>query len=64
MKIEDLKKITVISNIRKMQNKIGTTISSAELLLKKSYDDLHEEQNSLIKHYNQAIKKARLKTEI
>ena len=53
---EDIKKSTVIGNIQEMQRKIGVTVSTFEWLTTKTYDVLHSEQNSLIKHYNQAIK--------
>ena len=52
----DLIKFDVISNIQNMRKIIGLKESSFEFLLKKSYDELHEEQNSLIEHYNQAIR--------
>ena len=54
---EDIKKSTVISNIQAMQKTIGATVSTFEWLNAKTYDDLHEEQNSLIEHYNQAVTK-------
>ena len=55
---EDIHKSTVISNIRSMQKTIGVGVSSFEWLRAKTYDDLSEEQNSLIEHYNQAISNA------
>jgi len=48
-------KITVICNINLMRNKIGLTQSDFNYLNKKSYDELHELQNSLIVHYNEAV---------
>ena len=53
--MENHHKFTVINNIQEMQRKIGVVVSTFEWLYKKSYDELHEEQNSLIEHYNQAI---------
>ena len=56
MEALEIYKSPVISNIQNMQKAIGVTVSSFDFLNKKSYDQLHEEQNSLIKHYNQAVK--------
>ena len=56
MKQEEIYKMPVVSNIQSMQKAIGVTISSTEWLNKKTYDELHEEQNSLIEHYNDAVK--------
>jgi hypothetical protein len=58
MSIEEIYKSPVISNIQNMQKAIGINVSSFEYLNKKSYDDLHEQQNSLIAHYNEAVKNA------
>jgi hypothetical protein len=52
---EEIYKSPVISNIQTMQKAIGVTVSGFEWLNSKTYDELHEEQNSLIKHYNQAV---------
>ena len=54
----EIYKSPVISNIQNMQKAIGINVSSFEYLNKKSYDDLHEQQNSLIVHYNEAVKNA------
>ena len=56
MRTIDTYKMTPIINIQAMQKAIGVSVSSTEWLLKKSYDELHEEQNSLIEHYNQCVK--------
>ena len=56
---EEIYKMPVISNIRTMQRFIGVKISSTGWLNKKSYDELHKEQNSLIEHYNQAVKNSK-----
>ena len=53
--MNDVNKMTCIINIQSMQAKIGVNTSSTNWLIKKSYDELHKEQNSLIEHYNQAI---------
>ena len=47
----EIYKMPVICNIQNMQKAIGVTISSFDWLNKKSYNQLHEEQNNLIKHY-------------
>lgn len=52
---EEIYKMPVISNIQNMQRAIGVTVSSFEWLNKKTYDELHEEQCSIIEHYNQAV---------
>ena len=52
----ELNKSTVIGNIQIMQGKIGINIYSYETLIKESYDELHERQNGLIAHYNEAVK--------
>jgi hypothetical protein len=54
----EIYKMPVICNIQTMQRAIGVTISSFDWLNKKSYNQLHEEQNSLIEHYNQAVNNA------
>lgn len=54
----ELLKSGVILNIQNMQKIIGVRILSFESLSSKSYNDLHDEQNSLINHYNQAIQNA------
>ena len=56
MNQEEIYKMPVISNIQNIQKAIGITVSSFEWLNLKTYDELHEEQNSLIEHYNQAVK--------
>lgn len=56
MKNEEIYKMTVICNIQNMQKAIGVTVSSIDWLMSKTYDELHEEQISLIEHYNQAVK--------
>lgn len=52
----NVNKMTVIININTMRNMIGLPASDVNFLLKKTYDELHEEQNSLIKHYNEAVR--------
>lgn len=60
MKTElDLNKMTCIINIQEMRRKIGISVPSTKYLLTKSYDWLHEEQNSTIEHYNQALKNSK-----
>lgn len=56
MNQEEIYKTPVISNIQNMQKAIGVTVSKFEWLNSKTYDELHEEQNRLIEHYNQAVK--------
>ena len=53
---EEIYKMPVISNIQNMQKAIGVAVSPFEWLNRKTYDELHEEQNNLIEHYNQAVK--------
>jgi hypothetical protein len=53
---EQIHKHTPIINIQHMQRLIGVSVSSFDWLYKKSYDELHELQNSLIERYNQALK--------
>lgn len=48
-------KITVIGNINIIRSKIGLNECDFNYLNKKSYDELHELQNSLIEHYNEAV---------
>ena len=52
----EIYKSPVISNIQNMQIAIGVSVSSFEYLNSKTYDELHEQQNSLIAHYNEAVK--------
>lgn len=52
--------MTCIINIQMMQQKIGVQGHSFEYLADKSYDWLHDHQNGLIEHYNQAVKNAKL----
>jgi transcriptional regulatory protein LevR len=55
-KIEETSgKITVISNINTMRRIIGVSELDLNHNLKRSYDDLFEEQNNTIEHYNQAL---------
>ena len=56
MKIYDIQKMDVICNIHKMQKIIGISIDSFEYLMEKTYNELFDIQNSLISHYNEAIK--------
>lgn len=48
--------MTCIINIQMMQCKIGLQGHSFEYLARQSYDWLHNHQNSLIEHYNQAVR--------
>lgn len=53
---KEIAKLTVVSNIRSMQAKIGITVSSYDdLMMYYNYEDLHEKQIGLIEHYNNAI---------
>jgi hypothetical protein len=52
----ELYKMTVIVNIQNMQKAIGVSVSSVDWLIKKSYDELSKQQDTLIEHYNQAVK--------
>ena len=55
-KIEELgAKMGVIANINAMRIMIGLPELSFEHQIKRDYDAIHEEQNSLIEHYNQAL---------
>jgi hypothetical protein len=49
-------KALVINNIINMRMKIGTSAPSYQWLDKKSLNELREEQDTTIEHYNQAIK--------
>ena len=51
-------KMTVVSNIQSMEKAIGNETSSFESLISKTYDELHEIQNNLIKRYNESLSKA------
>jgi hypothetical protein len=48
-------KMAVISNINSMRRIIGVGELDLKHSLKRNYDDLFEEQNSTIEHYNQAL---------
>jgi hypothetical protein len=48
-------KMTVISNINAMRRAIGLTERPFEVLVKKSYHELHEAQLVLIPEYNKTI---------
>ena len=52
----DAEKMGVIININNMRNKCGLPSLDVDEQLKKDYDSLHEYQNSLVEHYNQAVK--------
>ena len=54
--MNDLNKMTVIININMMRNKCGLNSLNIDHLLSKNYDYLHELQNGMIEHYNQALK--------
>lgn len=55
-KIEEVgAKMGVISNINAMRIMIGLPELDFYTQLKRNYDDLHNDQNSLIEHYNQAL---------
>lgn len=56
MKISDIQKMDIICNIHQMQKIIGISIDSFEYLMEKTYNELFDIQNSLISHYNEAIK--------
>ena len=49
-------KMTLIINIQNMEKAIGVNSSSVSWLMRKSYNELSKQQDSLIKHYNQAVK--------
>jgi hypothetical protein len=53
---EKIEAMTVITNIQAMRRMIGVTEISVEHYLSKSIEDLREEQDSTIKHYNEALK--------
>ena len=55
---EEIYKMPVICNIQTMQKAIGIKPSSTFWLNKRTYDELYQQQNNLIEHYNQAVKKA------
>ncbi|QDP47350.1 MAG: hypothetical protein Unbinned4388contig1000_69 [Prokaryotic dsDNA virus sp.] len=55
MKVQDIHKHAPISNIQNMQRAIGVTVSSFDTLYAMEYDNLHEMQNGLIEHYNNAV---------
>ena len=48
-------KMTLIANINAMRIMIGLGELSFEHQIKRDYDALHDNQNSLIEHYNQAL---------
>lgn len=52
-------KAPVISNINNMERAIGVKETSFEYLNSLTYDQLHEKQNGLIKHYNEAVNNMR-----
>jgi hypothetical protein len=53
---KEIAKLVLISNIRKMEAKIGVHVSSYDSLIEHyNYDELHEKQIGLIEHYNNAI---------
>jgi len=56
MNYSDTHKMTVIININMMRNKIGLKSLDIDNLFSHSYEFLHDMQNSLIKHYNEALK--------
>lgn len=55
---EQIEKQTLIVNINMMRNKIGLNSSDFNYLWKQTPEKLREQQNSLIEHYNQAVKNA------
>lgn len=54
--MNDANKMQVIININAMRLKIGLPALNVDHQLKMDYDYLHEYQNGLIEHYNQALK--------
>lgn len=53
-----VEKQQLIVNINMMRNKIGLNSSDFNYLWKQTPETLREQQNSLIEHYNQAVKNA------